>query len=55
MSRQPTLGKFGFKKSIEHRGSKSTVQLPDFMAKKAKTFECKKRRKQKEKVTKRRR
>lgn len=40
MSRQPTLGKFGFKKSIEHRGSKSTVQLPDFMAKKAKTFEC---------------
>ena len=40
MSSQPTLAKFGFSKSIEHRGSQRDVNLPDFVAKTQKKFTC---------------
>jgi len=40
MSRQPTLGKFGFKKTIEHRGSQSSIRLPDFVAKTQTSVKC---------------
>ena len=33
MSRQPTLAKFGFRKSIEDRGSQRDINLPDSVAK----------------------
>ena len=33
MSRQPALGKFGFTKSIDHRGLQRDIKLPDFAAK----------------------
>ena len=40
MSHQPTLAKFGFRKSIEHRGSQGDINLPDFVAKTQKKFTC---------------
>ena len=40
MLRQPTLGKFGFKKTIEHRGSQSSIRLPDFVAKTQTSVKC---------------
>ena len=38
MSRQPTLGKFSFTNSIDHRGSQRNIKLPDSAAK---TQKCK--------------
>jgi len=40
MSRQPTLAKFSFGLSIEHRDSQRDIKLSDFVVKTKKKFTC---------------
>ena len=40
MSRQTTLGRFGFKKSISHRNSVMETKVPDFVSTMSRTIKC---------------
>ena len=40
ISRQTTLGRFGFKKSISQRNSVMKTKVPDFVSTMAKTIKC---------------
>ena len=40
MSRQTTLGRFGFKKSILHRKSEMETKVPDFVSTMPRTIKC---------------
>ena len=40
MSRQTTLGRFGFEKSISHRNSVMETKEPDFVSTMSRTIEC---------------
>ena len=40
MSRQMTLGRFGFKKSISHRNSVMETKVPDFVSTMSRTIKC---------------
>lgn len=40
MSRQTTLGRFGFKKSISHRNAVMETKVPDFVSTVSKTIKC---------------
>ena len=40
MSRQTTLGRFGFKKSISHRNSVMETTVPDFFSTMSRTIKC---------------
>ena len=40
MSRQTTLGRFGFKKSISHRNSVMETKAPDFVSTMSRTIKC---------------
>ena len=40
MSRQTTFGRFGFKKSIPHRGTLTEMKIPDFVSTASKTVKC---------------
>ena len=40
MSRQTTLGRFGFKKSISHRNSVMETKAPDFVSTTSRTIKC---------------
>ena len=40
MSRQTTLGRFGFKKSISHRNSMMETKVPDFVSTMSRRIKC---------------
>ena len=40
MSRQTTLGRFGFKKSISHRNSVMETKVPDFVSTMSRRIKC---------------